>query len=208
MTRYRGSRWALSILFLLAVLAGCSSVTVKQPLPSMADAAELAAFEGEWVSEGQILYVRFGADGIGRFAGVDWKEDRFSLDEGEIIVSKGAEKGYLSVRLMENGKWLDNYYIAQYRFTGQGDLILWLPDIVAFADAVGKGKLDGVVEKGSHTGSVALTSTPEKLMAFLNDPANGALFDYREPMIIKKLLLAPPAREVESISIPEDFDHE
>jgi hypothetical protein len=204
MRRYRGIRGALSILFLLAVLGGCSSVTVRQPLPRMADADELAAFEGEWVSEGQVLYVRFGADGIGRFAGVDWKDDRFRLDEGEIIISKGTERSYLSVRVMENGKWSEGYYIAQYRFTGQGDLILWLPDIGAFADAVGKGRLDGVVEKGSHTGSVLVTSAPEKVMAFLNNPANGAIFDYREPMIIKKLLLAPPSREVESISIPED----
>jgi len=208
MKRYRGSSWTVSILLLLSVMAGCSSVTVKQPLPRMADDSELAAFEGEWVSEGQILYVRFGADGIGRFAGVDWKEDRFSLDEGEIIVSKGAGKSYLSLRLMENGKWLDGYYIAQYRFTGQGDLILWLPDIGAFADAVGNRRLDGVVEKGSQTGSVVVTSTPEKVLAFLNDPASGALFDYSDPLIIKKLLLAPPAREVESISIPEDFTHE
>lgn len=194
----------LSVLLLLPALAGCSSVTVRQPLPLMADAAELADFEGDWVSEGQVLHLRFGADGIGRLAGLEWRDDRFIVNEGELVVSRGAERSFLSVRLTENGSWLEGYYFVQYRFTGQGDLVLWLPDAAAFADAVAKGKLAGTVEKGSNAGSVAIASPPEKLLAFLTDPANGSLFDYREPMIVKKLLLSPPSSEVESPSLPED----
>jgi len=203
MKPFLGVAGLLSVLLLPALLAGCSSVTVKQPLPRMADAAEQAAFEGEWVSEGQILYVRFDGKGIGHFAGVDWKDDRFRLDEGEITISKGAEKGFLSARIMENGKWLDGYYFAQYRFTDGGDLILWLPDVGAFADAVEKKKLDGIVEKGRQSRSVVVTSTPDKVLAFLNDPANSALFDYREPMIVKRLLLSAPPREEESPALPD-----
>lgn len=196
--------WMLSFFLLLPVVTGCSSVTLKQPLPPMADPAELAAFEGEWVSEGQILHLRFGTDGIGRLAGLDWRDDRFAVEEGELVVSKGAERSYLSVRMTENGKWLDGYYLVQYRFTGQEDLILWLPNVAAFAEAVTKGRLAGVVEKGSRAGSVVITSPPDKVLAFLNDPANGSLFDYREPMVVKKLLLSPPSRAVEGPSLPEE----
>jgi hypothetical protein len=178
-----------AILFLVSTLVGCASVTIQQPLPAKIDAAEQALFEGEWVSEGQIIYVRFGDKGIGRFAGVDWKEGRFQLDEGEIFVTKGVDKSFLSVRIKENGVWDDRFYFAQYRFTEPGDLVLWLPDTKAFGDAVAKGKLEGVVEKGKHTQSVTISSKPEKVLAFLNDPASGALFDEKEPMVLKRLVL-------------------
>jgi hypothetical protein len=198
-------KWVLAFALLLPALTGCSSVTVKQPLPWMADTTELAAFEGEWVYEGQVLHLRFGSDGIGRLASLKWRDDRFVADEGEFIVSKGAERSFLSVRIMENGEWLEGYYVVQYRFTDQGDLILRQPEVAAFVDAVANGRLAGVVEKVGHAGSVVITSPPEKVLAFLNEPANGSLFDYGEPIILKKLLLSPPSHGVESPSLPEDF---
>jgi hypothetical protein len=200
MMRFHGIGGILAILFLVSTLGGCASVTMLQPLPAKIDEAEQGMFEGEWVSEGQIIYVRFGGNGIGRFAGVDWKEGRFQLDEGEIIVTKGEGKSFLSVRIKEDGVWDDRYYFAQYRFTESGDLELRLPDTKAFGDAVEKGKLEGVVEKGKHTQSVTLSSKPEKVLAFLNDPVNGVLFDEKEPMVLKRLVLPSAASEKEGAS--------
>jgi hypothetical protein len=176
---------------------------MRQPLPAKIDDAEQALFEGEWVSEGQIIYVRFGDNGIGRFAGVDWKEGRFQMDEGEMIVTKGEGRSFLSVRVKENGAWDERYYFAQYRFPGPGNLELLLPDTKAFGDAIAAGKLEGVVEKGKHTQSVAISSPPEKVLAFLNDPANSALFDSKEPMILKKLIVSPTTPEKGGASVEE-----
>jgi len=67
--------------------------------------------------------------------------------------------------------------------------------------------------------SVAISNKSEKVLAFLNDPVNGALFDEKEPMVLKRLVLpsftsgkdgasgeaspAPAAREVEeSAQVP------
>ena len=96
--------------------------------------------------------------------------------------------------------WDDRYYFAQYRFTEPGDLVLWLPDTKAFGDAVAKGKLEGVVEKGKHTQSVMISSKPEKVLAFLNDPVNGALFDEKEPMVLKRLVFPSATMEMGSAS--------
>lgn len=189
-----------AILLLLSTLMGCASVTLQWPLPAKIDAAEQALFEGEWISEGQIIYVRFTDDGAGRFAGVDWKEGRFQMDEGEIIVSKGRERSFLSVRVKENGVWDERYYFAQYRFTEPGEMVLWLPDTKAFGEAVEKGMLEGSVEKGKHTQSVTISSEPEKVLAILNDPANGALFGEKEPMILKRLMLPSATGEKEGAS--------
>jgi hypothetical protein len=186
----------VAVVLLILVVGGCSSVTLVQPLPQSPDAAERGRFEGEWIAEDQVLYVRFGSGGIGQFAGVDWKEDRFQLERGEFILSRGRTHHFLTLRVQEKGAWEDRYYFVQYHFTAQGDLVLWLPDVGAFREAVAQGKLAGVGETGRESGSVTIASPPETVLAFLNDPANGPLFDYRDPMIVKRLILKPAgARE-------------
>jgi hypothetical protein len=203
MKRFHGSGGISVILLLVSTFMGCASVTIQRPLPARIDASEQAMFEGEWVSEGQIIYIRFTDNSVGRFAGLDWKDGRFQLDEGEIIVTKGQEKSFVSVRVKENGVWDERYYFAQYRLTEAGDLVLWLPDTKAFGDAVAKGSLAGTVEKGKHTQSVTISSEPEKVLAFLNNPAHGELFDSKEPMILKKLVLSPSSGERERASTGE-----
>jgi hypothetical protein len=39
---------------------------------------------------------------------------------------------------------------------------------------------------------------PEKVLAFLNDPVNGALFDEKEPMVLKRLVF--PSATMEKVS--------
>jgi hypothetical protein len=188
-----GSRRRVAALFLGVVLAsaftGCTSVTLLQPLPATSDATERARLEGEWIAEDQILYVRFGRDGLGQIAGVDWKDDRFRLETGEIIASQGGKHHYLSVRVRTNGEWEHHYYFVQYDFTPQGDLVLWLPDANAFEAAVRMGKLQGTVEKTKYVHNVEITSPPEVILAFLKDPGNEELFDTEDPMILGRLLL-------------------
>jgi hypothetical protein len=203
MKRFHGNGRILAFLFLVSTLCGCASVAMRQPLPEKVDAPEKALFEGEWVSEGQIIYIRFGEGGHGRFAGVDWKEGRFQLDEGEMIVTKGEGRSFLSVRIEENGVWDERYYFARYRFTESGDLELWLPDTKAFAEAIEKGTLEGVVEKGKHTQSVTISSKPEKVLAFLIASENEMLFDSKEPMILKRLILSPSTGEKDGSTTDE-----
>ena len=184
----------VAVVLLMLGVGGCSSVTLVQPLPQSPDATERARFEGEWIAGDQVLYVRFGSGGIGQFAGVDWKEDRFQLEKGEFVLSRGQTHHFLSLRVQEKGVWEDRYYFVQYHFTAQGDLVLWLPDVDAFRNAVAQGKLVGIGESRRESGSVTIASPPELVVAFLNDPANGVLFDYRDPMIVKRLILKPAER--------------
>jgi hypothetical protein len=177
------------IVLLIPVLTGCASVTLVQPLPAMEDAAERARFEGEWIMDGEIVYVRFGSKNTGQFAGVDWKEEQFQLDTGELVVSRGMKHDYLSVRVKMKDQWEDHYYFAQYAFTDEGNLLVWLPDPEAFDQAIQEGRLEGAVERTQYTHNVELTDTPEKILAFLNEPGNGDLFDYSAPRTLKRLAI-------------------
>ena len=182
----------LGTLVALAVLAvgGCSSVTLVKPLPANTSASDRAQLEGRWVSGGDVLFVKFTDDGIGKVAGVDWKNGRFELSEAELVVSRANDRGFLSIRSRGTDGWDQEVYLLEYQLTRDGDLVIWEPDPEAFAAVVGQGLIEGTVERGEHTVNVTLTDAPEKVLAFLGDPVNGELFDLRHPTIATRLVIA------------------
>jgi hypothetical protein len=192
--RARWTGWLVATALIALGVAGCSSVTLTQPLPGNAEAARRTPFEGDWISGDQVVHVRFDSTGTGRFAGVDWKRERFQLDQGEFIISRGARRDILSARIQEDGRWEPRYFFARYRFTSQGDLVLWFPRVDAFRKAIEQGHLVGTAEAGRYTISVTITSPPEVVLRYLDDPAHEGLFDLEDPLILKRLMLTTPSR--------------
>jgi len=186
MRRNRGKLTWLSVLIVLGI--GCSSVTTLQPLPRSSDLAERARFEGVWISDDDLIQVRFDKDGLGHFAGLGWDDEKFKLERGEMIVAAGKDLGFLSVRVEEDdGEWMHRYYLLQYRFTDSGDLVLWNPQPEPFADAVDAGTLEGTVERSDSGVDAVILGQPADLLAFIDDPEDLTLFDYRDPMIFKRI---------------------
>ncbi len=171
----------------LLVLAACSPVLVREPLPANAGADELARFDGAWLSGRDVTHVRFEQGQPLAIGGVEWRDGRFQVDPGEVVVTDGEEHGFLSVRVREGDGWMEGWYLVEYRFTDDGDLLVWLPQAAAFADAVEAGDLAGVVERSDTSTTVTLTGPPEATLAFLQGAAGATLFDYRDPMVMRRL---------------------
>ena len=168
-------------------VAGCDTVTMWQPLSAAPQPIDREQFEGAWrVGGSGIFHIRFGEDGVGRIAAVDWENGEFSIRHGQMIVTEGQAHNFLSVRFQEDDEW-QAYHLAQYRFTEQGDLILWLPNIKTFEKAVEDNALRGMVEMRRHSTHVVLTGDPAVTLLFIDDPENLTLFDYRNPIVVKKL---------------------
>lgn len=182
----------VTLLFLL--LGGCSSVVVLQPLPQVTDPQEQSMLAGEWLTEDTVVTLRFSSKGIGCLAGLDWRDDHFQLDEGDLIVTKSGDKKYFSVRFRENGKWQEWYYFVRYQLTEWDDLIIWPPVVGSFENAVASGVLQGTVEKGTGGTRVTMTSSPEKLLDFLDGQGDGLLFHYEEPIVLRRLFPRPGMR--------------
>ena len=182
-----------STLLLLLLLGGCSYVAILQPLPQAGDSAAQALLEGEWLSGDMVVSLRFASNGIGCIAGLDWKDDHFRIEEGELIVSNAGEKNYFSARFRNNAKWENRYYFVRYRLTSQGDLLLWPPVVSTFEQAVKAGSLAGTVEKGAWGTRVIVTSDSEKLLKFLSDQGTGVLFEYEDPTVLKRIFPRPDA---------------
>ena len=187
----------LAVIGATLMAVGCSSVTTVEPLPWKVEAADRMRFEGTWLVGDDALQIRFTETGVARFAGLDWEGGRFQLEQGEMTICRGDELDFLSVRTQEDGAWMDGYYLVQYRFTDEGDLVLWLPNPEAFAEAITAGRLEGTLEGEGCCPDVTITSPSEALLGLIDDADDRELFDYREPMILKHVTVRQPAEQLE-----------
>jgi len=183
--RARAIVFAISMALLVVA---CSSVATQYPLSAEPRPVDKDRFEGIWLHHKEPLVLRFASNGIARIAGVEWKDDQFRLVQAEVIVTIGKKSNFLSVRFQRDGKWMDHYYFLQYHFTDQGDLLLWLPNAAVFKEAIGTNRLQGmVVKKGQYDTDITITNAPTALLEFIDAPENLTLFNYREPMVLRKI---------------------
>ncbi|MFH1038637.1 MAG: hypothetical protein V1789_08240 [PVC group bacterium] len=188
----KGNRMRQFSIVLLSISAmlltsGCSSVTTKHPLSNNPKPIDQEKFEGVWLVDDTVVHVQFGSNGIAQIAGLEWENNQFHIVQGEMIVTEGDKHNFLSVRFQEDGKWMDDYLFLAYKFSEQGDLILWLPNEDVFEEAIEKKQLDGVIKQQQYSTDITITTAPEKLLEFIIDPDNLKLFEYREPMILRKV---------------------
>lgn len=172
---------ALACSLAVAVLCGCASVTTQQPLSLDPKPIDREKWEAAWLSDKNPFSVRFSSNGVARIAWFEWKDDQFVPAYGEMIIAEGEDDNYLSIRFAEDGAWSNEYLFAQYAFSEAGDLIVWAPVVDRFKEAIQSNRLEG-------TDSNMITSPPEKIIAFMDDPENGGLFDYKNPLILRRIV--------------------
>lgn len=174
----------------LALLAGCQGVVATHPLPQATlGAAAQARFAGTWVlrvGQGAAYTVAFSCDGTAHIASTDWDGRKFQFQQGELIISRGAHSadgsGFLSLGEHRKGK-PPAYAFMRYRFLSEEDVVLWAADPAPFNAAIKDKKLKGTADQRQ----VEITSAPRTLLEFLDDPANHPLFDYQNPLVLRKV---------------------
>jgi hypothetical protein len=182
-------------LGLAALLSGCGALT-GQPLPAapLAD-AERARFDGMWMGDraDEAFTVHVTCDGVGHIATVGWDKGRFRMEQAEMVFSQGKKGGdrsrFVSVRVSElDRKPADKpmYVLLKYQFHNDDTLVFWGADLAAFAAAIQSGRLQG--ETGQYDNLI--TSPPQAVLDFIDDPADVRLFDYRDPMVWRKVAAA------------------
>jgi hypothetical protein len=169
------------------LFTGCSSVTTSFPISADPQPIDHDKFEGSWMVDKGAVSLQFSSNGVARLAGVEWKDDRFRMVQGEMIVAKGKKDSFISLRFEDDGVWTNSYYLLQYHFTDQGELLLWSPNAKAFEAAVATNRLLGVVSKSQYSIHVDVTNSPAALIEFIETSGVPDLFDYREPTVLRKI---------------------
>ncbi len=166
-------------------LSGCSGVLLKEPLAATTAEDLQEDLEGTWFTEDGSLRLAFTEAGQGEIAYIERKEDAFQMERGEIAAVARDERLFLSIRFEEEGELPEEYYLAEYQIGEYQNLIVWMPDMDRFEEAVGDGTLVGEIEKQKYGTTVRLTATPEAILDYLE--ANPQSMETRKPLIFRKL---------------------
>ena len=164
------ARW-LAILAVFA--AGCSSVKTEHPVSADPEALDKERLEGMWLVEDEIVHLRFGDDGVGRLAAIDWHGGEFRLRRGEFIVARAGEGRYVSLRV----EGAEEYDLLAYDFAENGDVVVHSEPTGAFARAVEAGRLRGEVRRDGDDTEVLVASPSDSLLSFLASAPPGDLFE-------------------------------
>jgi hypothetical protein len=183
-------------LMMVAVSLGllaCSTVRVKQPFAAKGEPADAAKLNGVWKCGESFIYLNFASNGVASFHVPGWKSGQFYADHGEMTTASGRDQNYFSARAISGESSNEVYDLAAYKLLSDDELVFWWPKYDVFASALSSNKIDGVVQGSNFEKRITLNASQEKILEFLEDPANeNKLFDYTSPIIARKV--GPPAR--------------
>ena len=173
----------LPAIFCMAILAGCSSVTMKEPFPeSELTKEEQGQLTGTWRLDETVAHVAFTSNGVPWLASVEWKDDGFVLTRSRLYFTKHNDSLYVCMPTEPDKT--GEYLFAEIKPTGQG-INAWGPDTAYFGKLVESGTLKGSVKKGEHSTEVKLETPAVEILELI--ATNHATIDYKTPLLFQKL---------------------
>ncbi|RKX38360.1 MAG: hypothetical protein DRP64_15815 [Verrucomicrobia bacterium] len=173
----------LSAVFCMAILVGCSSVTMKEPFPgSQLTEKEQNQLTGTWQLDESVVHVAFTSNGVPWLAAVEWQDNDFVLNKSRLYFTKHNDALY--VCMPTESDETSEYLFAEIKPAGKG-INAWGPDAAYFGKLVESGTLKGSVERDEHSTSVKLETPAVEILELI--ATNHAAIDYKTPLLFRKL---------------------
>ena len=179
------------VKFALAVVVGfaataCLPVTTSSPISpavSKPDSVLTGMWKGKVGETRAMSYLTFFPQSDGALKVVMLMPPAANEDGGWMVfharsVTLGPYR-YLDARQIDDGGKPPDARLAHvpvlYDVSGEGVLVLYLIDEAAAREAIQKGEIPGMIERGEY-GDVTITADPAALAAFLRSDTGRALF--------------------------------
>lgn len=166
--------WRMVLLTLSFLMLGGCLVTFGDPLPANQTAPK--ALLGKWSSKdawGEPLKLS-----ISRAAGNSYKALATAkgkpAEDYVFTVARHGSRWYLSAGVPK--RMGANFAIGGFELTQSGELVLFNLDVERIRQAIAEGELAGNGVEMPQGEGVLVTSSLDKVFAYLNDPANSDLF--------------------------------
>ncbi|WP_405419541.1 hypothetical protein [Marinobacter flavimaris] len=169
-------------MFCFVVMAGCSSVVIKEPFPdTRLSAEEQARIAGTWLlDEQELVYVRFNSKGTPWVVRVVWEDDEFHLVKRRLYFSKRDDTLYVSTLAYPDQP--GEYLFGEIKLH-RGEAYVWGPEIDFFTRQVESEAIEGTVDEDKFTVSLETPAAAILELISLNDRA----IDYKSPLVFRKL---------------------
>ncbi len=158
-------------------LAGCSTVSSKEPLGDPTSAEDAKKLEGVWLAADEPLWIRHIKDNELRLGSLSWNKDhsRFELAEAAVFVTKDDDRSYVNVKGLGANEEQD-FCFARLAGIDDDSIVMFFPRTDAFAEAVENGTLPGTVTRAQTT-AVRLSATAAQLGEFVDPEKTSVQFD-------------------------------
>ena len=174
------------LLFIgILIFSGCKTVVTSKPLVEKGEILDQQKFEGSWIVDNYPAAVRYNEDGNLEIATLRKGGDAFKVIRGTARIIKGKDHNFMSINFIE-GEESKGYYLAAYKFSDAGDLIVWPANHDYLAKLVMDKKLKGKVVTMKHSSEVVITDDAEKILTYINQAGDLNAFYYKEPWIFRK----------------------
>jgi hypothetical protein len=196
--------------FVFVTCVACAGVSTEVPVVEAQPPATIAPFEGTWLVVGAesaraVVTVQLGDDGSGSIMFLDL-DDPSDIESHsvELRVLQREDGGFLSVRetldeeFKDSGLYRGMIYqrhgeswtywgLAEYRFLGDNDLVVWIADFEAIERLVTQGRLSARRFSGRYYEEIVLSIDAASLRSLLDGPDRASLFAYRYPLFLQRL---------------------
>ncbi|VGO22526.1 hypothetical protein [Pontiella sulfatireligans] len=177
----------LSVLC-IALLAGCSSVEMKEPFPVSPLSDEVRAqLEGTWQIDESVFHIAFASNGVAQLACMEWDEEKeaFEMKTFPLYFAKQGKVLYVSMRGEDEPCAAPGGYTFMEVKPNDGQLVAWMANTDYFKEQVAAGKLKGTVEKDKHSTTVKLDAPSLEILGLIS--TNNAAFNYKEPIVLRRV---------------------
>ena len=169
--------WRVLVALSFLVLSGCL-VTIREPIP--ANEAAPIPLLGEWTREdewGEQLFLEITRAGANLYEARIYEgspDNDGSLEQFGFTVAHHGRRWYVSAGLPKSlGA---NFAIAGFELTRDNELVIYNLDSEHLLADMRKGLLEGQGIDMPEGEGVLITSPLDKVLAYLDDPANADLF--------------------------------
>lgn len=174
---------------LTALLAGCDSVSVREPLGERLDSSEHRALVGIW-SFGDSNQLRVRQDAAGELVGgaLNWDEKvgRFKVSNVDIVATQLGEYKIVFTRDADNPDRKDAWTFVRCEFVGEEKLNIYGVKARVFQAAVDDGKLKGTTTPRNKNFDTKISSSKAEVEAFISEVGLTNLF-FPDPITLKRI---------------------
>jgi len=171
--------WSVLLALSFALLSGCL-VTFKDPIPALDTAPQKLL--GTWTSKnawGEPLELEISRAGAHDYKAVSYRKgDRKNRDEYIFTVSRHGSRWYLSAALPE--KYGAYYAIGGFELidndSSADELVVYDLDVEHMQQLLDQKVFDGQSMETEKGDGVLITTSLDKVFAYLDDPANSDVF--------------------------------
>lgn len=135
------------------LLSSCDAVITQTPVADSTESPLQEKLEGTWYKDDRSMLIAFDSNGAGYVAGLEWRNDEFTISKAELNAVEVDGNYYLSMRSLDGGA-PEGYMFTAFDLDKENEVRVYIPDLKKIETLITEGKVPGKVDKGRYSSTI------------------------------------------------------